>query len=347
MIFCDGIILSQHHKDARTLTGFRSIRYRETGDINRDGHAVAEDEVINQMASWAWIQGSHSTAIRVKSFENVVALAGNPGRWGKPDNLFGHDLAGTVEAANGILHGQGLPGFTVGEPYAPMNGACDVRFTGARVWSIHLTRNYATGSQANAEAVINWLDTQSVAKVKKARMGASTVVWGSLKYCQTEAYIKADEMLAHAKGEEAKQKVRESREYQWARENGIVRVEVKAAKDYLREKGLTYLGAWDMGTVHRIFEERTEVLRRVRVDAEEFDLSLVPGKYRITAAAWLAGQDVAHMFNARNTLWRHAKALRAFGIDICQPRNVSSLPVRIRTIDLVPCEPPQFYRTAA
>lgn len=347
MIFCDGIIISQHQKNARTLAGFRSIRFREAGDINRDGHAVEQEEVVNEMASWAWIQGSHSTAIRVKSFENVVALAGNPGRWGKPDNLFGLDLAGTLESANGILRGQGLPGFTVGEPFSPLNDECEVRYTGARVWSIHLTRNYATGSPENAQAVINWLDTQSVARVKKSRLGGSTVVWGSLKYCQTEAYIKADEMLAHAKGDEAKQKVRDSAEYQWAKDQGIVRIEVKAAKDYLREKGLTYLGAWDMGTVTRIFDERTEVLRRMRVDADEFDIMDVPSTYRMTAAAWLRGEDVAHRFNNRMSLYRHAKALRAFGIDICQPRNVATLPVRIRTIDLVPLEPPHFYRTAA
>lgn len=339
--------MSQHQKQARELAGFRNLRYRDKGDIKRDGSEAIEEEVIGGGASWAWIQGSHSTAIRVKSFEGVVALAGNPGRWGKADNLFGLDLDGTLQAANWILRGQQLPEFQPGEAYAPLNGECELKYTGARVWSIHLTRNYATGSQANAEAVINWLDGQSIARVKKSRLGASTVVWGSLKYCQTEAYIKADEMIAHAKGEEAKQAVRESKEYQYALENGIVRIEVKAAKDYLREKGLTYLGAWDMGTVTRIFEERTEVLNRVKLDVEEFSLLDVPLRYRMTAAAWLQGEDVAHLFNNRMTLYRHAKALRAFGLDITEKRNIEKFPVRIRTINLVPLSPPDFYRCAA
>ncbi len=347
MIFCDGIILSQHQSNCKTLAGFRSIRYRESGDIKRDGTASEAEEVIAENASWAWIQGSHSTAIRVKSFENVIALAGNPGRWGKPDNLFGLDLAGTIQAANEIMSGQGLPVFVDGEPFAPLNGDCDLRYTGARVWSIHLTRNYATGSQSNAEAVINWLDSQSVARVKKSRLGASTVVWGSLKYCQTEAYIKADEMLAHAKGDESKAAVKASAEYQFALAQGIVRIEVKAAKDYLREKKLTYLGAWTMGTVHKIFEERTEILNRVKIDAEEFNILDVPSKYRMTAAAWLKGDDVAHMFDSRVTLWRHAKVLRGFGIDISVPRNIKTFPVRVRTINLVPLDAPQFYRAAA
>jgi len=347
VIFIDGIIISQHQKDARQLAGYRSIRYREAGDIKRDGTQAHEDEAIGENASWAWIQGSHSTAIRVKSFDGLVALAGNPARWGKPDNLFGHDLNGTIEAANRILAASDLPPFSCGDAFAPQSDQCELRYTGARVWSVHLTQNFATGSQSNAEAVINWLDTQSVARVKKSRLGASTVVWGSLKYCQTEAYIKADEMLAHAKGDEAKAAIKASKEYQYALENGIVRIEVKAAKDYLREKGLTYLGAWDMGTIHRIFAERTEILNRVKTDAEEFDLMDVPRAYRMTAAAWLDGKDVAHLFDSRITLWRHAKALRAFGIDIAEPRNVKTFPVRIRTINLVPLAPPDFYRLAA
>lgn len=339
--------MSQHQKGARQLAGFRNIRYREAGDIKRDGSEAMEDEAIGENASWAWIQGSHSTAIRVKSYDGTVALAGNPARWGKQDNLFGLALDETIAAANQILLAQGLPPFSAGEAYAPQSDVCELRYTGARVWSVHLTRNYATGSQANAEAVINWLDTQSVARVKKSRLGSSTVVWGSLRYCQTEAYIKADEMLAHAKGEEAKAAVKASKEWQYAFENGIVRVEVKAAKDYLREKGLTYLGAWDMGTVHRIFEERTEILQRVKIDADEFDIMDVPLRYRMTASAWLAGQDVSHLFNNRMTLYRHAKALRAFGLDITEKRNIKSFPVRVRTINLVPLSPPEFYRCAA
>jgi len=349
VIFIDGIILSQHQKGARQLAGYRNISYREAGDIKRDGSEAIEDEAIGENASWAWIQGSHSTAIRVKSFDGMVALAGNPGRWGKADNLFGLDLAGTIAAANSILAHQSLPPFVAGEAYAPQTDACELRYTGARVWSVHLTRNYATGSQSNAEAVINWLDTQSIARVKKSRLGSSTVVWGSLKYCQTEAYIKADEMLAHAKGDEAKAIVRASKEYQYALENGVVRIEVKAAKDYLREKGLTYLGAWDMGTVTRIFDERTEVLNRVKADVEDLEFSLmdVPSAYRMTAAAWLKGEDVAHMFGNRMTLYRHAKALRAFGFDITEKRNIESFPVKVRTINLVPLSPPEFYRHAA
>lgn len=339
--------MSQYQKGAKTLAGYRNIRFRQAGDIQRDGMAALEETVIGENVSWAWIKGSHETAIRVKSHDGLVAIAGNPGRWGRPDNLFGLDLSATIVAANFILAAQSLPSFSAGNEYASQHDTCEVHYTGARVWSVHLTQNYATGSPENAKAVINWLDTQSVARVKKSRLGGSTVVWGSLKYCQTEAYIKADEMLAHAKGDEAKEAVRNSQTYKYALENGIVRVEVKAAKDYLKEKGLTYLGAWNMGTVHRIFAERTEVLHRVKADIEEFDIMHLPKSVRMTYAAWHRGEDVASLFANRMTLYRHAKALRAFGFDITEKRNIETFPVKVRTIDLVPLSPPEFYRDAA
>jgi len=207
-----------------------------------------------------------------------------------------------------------------------------------------LTQNYATGSPENAAAVIEWLNGQSVARVKKGRFGNSTVTWGSLSYCQTEAYIKADEMLAHAKGEAEKAAMALTPAYLWAKAAGIVRVEVKAAKDYLRHKGLTYLGAWDMGTVRRLFDEKTEVLHRLKLDVDEFELGNVPSAYRMTAAAWLRGEDVSGLFGSRMTLYRHAKALRGYGIDIHCRRNLESPAVRVRTITMEPVGVPDWYR---
>lgn len=344
MIFVDWLTISQFQKGARNLAGMRVLTYREPGDINREGVAVESTDVIKDAASWAWVKGSHGTSIRVISHNDTVALSGNPGRWGRPDNLFNLDLFDTVKAANVIVEGQDLPYFSVGEPVC---GGPDVdseiKWSGARLWGVHLTQNYATGSPDNARAVIEWLNTQSVARVKKGRFGNSTVTWGSLKYCQTEVYIKADEMMAHAKGDEAKAAVSVSAGYLWARDNGIVRVEVKAAKDFLRHKGLTYLGAWDMGTVTRLFDEKTEVLNRLRVDVEDFDLANIPGAYRMTCAAWLRGEDVAALFNSRMTLYRHAKALRGFGIDIQCRRNLETMPVRVRTISMQPVAAPEWY----
>lgn len=369
--FVDGIVLTQKHRTGtvRELAGVRSLAYRGAGDINRDGEEVEEQEVIGENFRHAWIQGSHSTAIRVKSEDGLVSMCGNPGRWSRPDNLFNCDLEGTVEAANHIVRLKGLPDFDFGEPIASARldkvllpggftyatGGADLKpeayvvsngdgtfRQGARVWSIHATRNYLTGSEANAQAVLNWLDSQSVARVKKKRFGKSTVTWGNLNYCQTEAYIKHEEMMDHCKGNLEREMMRQNPAYQWAKQNGVVRIEVKAAKDYLRDRDLTWLGAWDMSKVIQLFEERTEILHRVKCDIEEFDPSTLPSSVATTAAAWLKGVDVRTTLK-RSTFFSHAKRLREYGIDISEKRNVEQMPIRIRTIDLVAASAPDWY----
>jgi hypothetical protein len=368
--FIDGIVLTQKHYEGevKELAGVRSMAYREKGDIDRQGAEAEEQEIIGEQFRPAWIQGSHSTAIRMKSEGGLVTLAGNPGRWSRPDNLFNLDLDGTIEVANCLMQQQGLPSFSRGESIGTaclspvlcdgnlvMASGGDLSVAGyviprddgtfrpaARVWTIHVTRNYVTGSEANAMAVLNWLDTQSIARVKKRRFGKSTVVWGNLNYCQVEAYLKADELMDHCKGEIEREQMRQNPAYQWAKENGIVRIEVKAAKDYLRDRGLTYLGAWTMENVIQLFDERTEILHRVKCDVEEFDPALLPSRVATTAAAWLQGCDVTRTMNLR-TLQRHAKVLREYGIDISEKRNVTVMPVKIKTIEMQAASAPDWY----
>lgn len=364
--FIDGIVLSQRFRTGtvKTLAGLRSIAYRETGDINHAGVVVEDQEVLPERIRSAWIQGSHNTKIQMSSDGTLVQLKGNPGRFGRSDNVFNRDWDGTLVACNQLLQAQGLPAFDVGEPSAsteiwrgvdgtrasrpefvgwycwPDDGG--IGHEGTRVWSIHVTRNFVAGSDANALAVVGWLDSQSVARVKKQRFGRSTVVWGHLRYCQVEAYLKADEMLAHCKGEIERQQMLQNPVYKWCRENGVVRVEVKAAKDCLRDMGLTWAGDWTMNKVIELFEARTEILRRVKTDIEEFDPAMLPSRVALTAEAWLRGADVKRTMNLR-TFQRHAKVLREYGIDISEPRNVATLPVRVKTIELQPASAPDWY----
>ena len=364
--FIDGIVLSQrfHRDSVRQLAGMRTIAYRDVGDISFDGSTVEDTEVLPERFRSAWIQGSHSTKIQLSSDGTLVQLKGNPGRFGRSDNVFNLGWDETFAAANAIAQSQGLPAFQVGEPSANPelifhpDGQWATRpefagygvfpdddgpgFQGARVWSIHVTRNFLAGSEADALAVLNWLDGQSVSRVKKKRFGKSTVVWGSLKYCQVEAYLKADEMMDHCRGDIEREAMRQNPVYQWCRENGVVRVEVKAAKDCLRDLGLTWAGDWNMSKVIKLFDDRTEILHRVKADIEEFDPATLPSKVALTASAWLRGEDVKRFMNLR-TFQRHAKLLRDYGIDIAEPRNVASMPIRIKTIELQAASAPHWY----
>ena len=369
--FIDGIVLTQKYLDCdaiKELAGIRSLAYRGRGDIRFDGTECEDEEVIGEQGRKAWIHGSHGTKIQVGSLGGLVSLAGNPGRWGRQDNLFNHDLDGTISRSNAILALKGLPPFQCGEPVATARLGQVMTDTGlmmatggdmttdgylypkgdgtyrqgARVWTIHVTRNFVTGSEGNAVAVLNWLDGQSVARVKKKRFGRSTVVWGNLRYCQVEAYLKADELLSHCNGEIERQAMKQNPAYLWAKENGIVRIEVKAAKDYLRDRGLTYLGAWTMEKVIQLFDERTELLHRVKCDLEEFDPTMLPSRIATTAAAWMQGVDVTTTLS-RATFYRHAAALREYGIDIAEKRNVRTMPVRIKTIEIQAAAAPHWY----
>jgi hypothetical protein len=136
--------------------------------------------------------------------------------------------------------------------------------------------------------------------------------------------------------------MRQNPAYIWSKENGIVRIEVKAAKDYLRDRGLTHLGAWTMENVIKLFDDRTEILHRVKTDVEEFDPSLLPSKVACTASAWLRGEDVSRLMSV-STFYRHAKILREYGIDIAEKRNIVSMPIKIKTIELKEASIPSWY----
>lgn len=365
MVFVDGIVLTQKFRAEDripVLCGMRSMAYLEPGDVDRDGKKVVELTTIGERLYTAWIQGSHDSKLQMASDGTTLSLKGNPGRFGRRDNLFNLGLEETIQAANTVAFSQGFP------RQAFRRGDCDPwtasqlskmeglkhgdrpedPWSGSRVWSIHLTQNYRTGSPDNAKAVIEWLNTQSVARVKKSRLGLSTIVWGSIRYCQTEVYVKADEMLAHCKSPEEREQMRASEEYKFAFVNGIIRLEVKCAKDYLKHKKLTYLGNWNMGTVSELFKEKSEILDRCQLSFASDDelLESLPQHVRVHAAAWLQGVDVTKLMS-RATFYRHAKVLREYGIDIAEPRNVTVIRPKVKEITVEAIHAPEWYQLRA
>lgn len=371
-VFVDGITLTRKfpHDSIKTMTGLRHLPFLQEGDIDRNGDVVKEDIVFPERLYTAWIRGSHDSKMQIASDGTTLSMKGNPGRFGRADNLFNLDFDATIRACNKIAVSQGFPlnSFVGGDrdPYTRSQldkiwaartaaGEKDITdppelpWTGARLWSIHLTQNYATGSADNAQAFMDWANTQTMARVKKARLGPSTLIWGSLSYCQVELYDKAKEMLAHAKGADAKRDMVASQAYQHALANGIIRLEVKCAKDFLKHRKLTYLGNWDMGTVTQLFEEKSEIMRRgtaiVAVEDEDV-LALLPSRTRVHAAAWMAGIDVRKHMSER-TFFRHAAVLRPYGIDIAEKRNITVVRPKMREVYVQAVDAPSWYSLSA
>lgn len=56
----------------------------------------------------------------------------------------------------------------------------------------------------------------------------------------------------------------------------------------------------------------------------------------------MAGQDLRQLMS-RATFFRHAKILREYGIDIAEPRNVESFPVKVRIVEMKPLPMPDWY----
>lgn len=160
-------------------------------------------------------------------------------------------------------------------------------------------------------------------------------VWFSNTRHMLKAYRKGAEMRKHGDDSEAAA---------WAEDNGIVRVEVEVKRRELQSLGLRDLGAITDDKLVELFESQTEVFRRVDMSDEPDIIANVPSRSRAYAAAWLAGQDVRDLAS-RATVFRHARVLRPYGLDILEPRNIEQFPVRVRVVDLEPMTAPAWHWT--
>lgn len=319
-VFIDWISASQYHPNGKlpVLCGGLSVWY--------DEHGVARSERISGKS----VAGSFDTRVRVGCDGYRVSLSGNVGRFGREDNLFNHGWEGTVAACNRVLSSVGLPPFSVAS-----RGFGVEAVPCARLGRLDVTANLATGTDAQARAVIRWIASQSVARVKRGQAGDESVWWANSRY-MFKAYLKWVEMMKHG-GRSADEMA-----VSWAREVGVVRVEVEFKRRLLRELGLQDFETVTHERLEDAYAEQTSVLRRVDASDDPDVLAAVPARSRMFAAAWLAGQDVS-VLCSRATLFRHAKVLRAYGLDIMSPRNLAHFPVRVRTIELQPLAVPDWY----
>lgn len=292
------------------------------------------------------LEGSHKTSILLRSFAGQVELRGNVGRWCRADNVFNLDFVATMRRANEIVDCFGLPAFCDdGDYWEDKDGK--VCSNGAAVTRLDLTRNYATGSAGDAVRFMGWLDGQSLPYIRRGRkVGSTTVQWGSNKgRYKLIAYNKAQEMVDHAKNEAQRAAIKASRIYEYCKDNGIIRVELKLARQELEARGLRFLGDIQMEKLQNLFNEKVAFLHQ-SVVPDDLELADLPQHLRLTYRAYLSGVDVTQILHPR-TLARHAKALRPFGVDILSAPNVEHLKTKIRTINIQAVDAPEWYWKAA
>lgn len=323
-IFIDWLTISQLHAEREELL-----------PIHQGGIVVHYDALGNarhEIVRSATFTGSHETSIRIKSDGRHVSLSGNVGRYGRPDNLFNLGWRETVAKANRMVLAKGLPIFS-----APRTrtSALEPEGFGARVSRLDITCNFATGSESQARALIRWLANRSVSRMKKGRAGDESVWWVNTRH-MLKAYIKHIEMAKHGTPED-------DPVYQWCKQQGVVRVEIELKRRLLSDEGLKNIETITQEKLEKIFHQETEIFRRVDRSDEPDILDALPPKSRIYAAAWFAGDDLVTL-TSRATLFRHAKVLREYGIDIMEPRNVEKFPVKVQVVELKPLAPPDWYK---
>jgi len=170
--------------------------------------------------------------------------------------------------------------------------------------------------------------------MKKGRAGDESVWWSNTRH-MLKAYIKHIEMLKHGCTED-------DPAYQWCKEQGVVRVEIELKRRLLNDLDMVDIKNITDEKLIRVFHEQTEIFNAVDRSEEPDILDAIPTKSRVHAAAWMAGQDLRQLMS-RATFFRHAKILREYGIDIAEPRNVETFPVKVRIVEMKPLSMPDWY----
>lgn len=367
--FIDWINLSQRHEGVELPIVSDGVRvsgraFEELTDTaGRQWYVVTPNEEggVRYQVPSLQRRGSFDTSLRVRCDGARVDLSGNVGRWERPDNVWNYDLDETLGKAGEFAASLGLPAFSAGERRLKADVSQHDRdlglfdeWTGAVIRELHVTRNYFVGSELLAKEAMRYMGGLRAARIAKGVFGDETINFGrngGKLHKRIVVYRKAAEMLAHAKGDEAKARVRASREYQMARDLGLIRVECKWGSDYLRDNGLRFVGGASMGKVISLFEAETGFLLEASADRAARVVADLPTKVRAAALLWIRGDDLREVF-PRSTYFRHVKALREYGIDASEPRGVKgegSVDQLQRLLDGLPqfelreLPPPEWY----
>jgi hypothetical protein len=323
---------------------------------------IDDGELVSQAVRGAQIRGSYDTAVQVRCDGRRVEVSGNPSRWAREDNLYGHrDVSSCIELYNAILRDLGLPEFDSTHRDQAIERQLQASDTGmvaqgAVITRVDLCRNWSAGSSAHARLVIAALGSV----VRNGKPGTTsadgnTVDWGrGSRYSYLKYYIKAEEMRRHCK----KPSEYQSRLQDWCGAQGLVRQELSLKSMMLKRQGLESPVNWTEERMSEILDEYSphrDCGRQVESFAELYGALVEAGvsKHRARAAqgalyAYLAGRRITwqgpEATMSRATYYRLREDILLAGVDIAAPLNVATLPVRIRELTLAAAEPPQFYQ---
>ena len=366
--FIDWMDVRQLHsgRDLPVVGGGVLVKGEQAMECDEEGHrfiVVKAGEQYSHIVRPMQKRGSFETNVLVRCDGSNVRVSGNVGRWARADNVFNYGLEETVAKASAMAAEEGLPAFSAGHKCMKQTmSRHDIEnhinpwvWSGAHFQELHVTRNCMAGNEAISKEAMRYMTAKRGARLAKGVYGDETLVFGKQHgklHKRVVVYRKGAEMLAHAKGLEAKQAMKKSQEYQFACDVGLIRIECKWGRDFLRDNNLRYLGDSTMGKVISIFEAETAFLLDAEPERVVRLIDELPSKLRSAALHWIRGDDLRQLYS-RATYFRHVKALRDIGIDASEPRNVNGKPNTEEALqrmldslprfDLRPLSVPEWY----
>ena len=329
--FCDWLSIYQRH-------GSGLPKYHDGAVVRIDKHGETVCTTLKKFR----IEGSHESAIFIRSDGDTVWFEGNVSKFGRLDNVFGYTFRECLLRINNILFDKGLPPFTEGERFiSNFKGSPRSVWTGAMVTRVDVTENHATGSKENAYYFMRFLAGQQAQRLKTGTHGeGETVDWGrGSRRVYSKAYLKGPELRTQYRKHGIECQYSQAL-VEWCDAVGLVRFETTYKATKLHDMCCHYLGGFDMRQIENDFTERKEVLSRSSVEVEQ--LTELPKHLLSTYRMWQAGDDITEKLS-RASMYKHRRALLPYGIDIAVKSNVTQLKPRTRVITLGPVSPPSFY----
>ncbi|PTT55532.1 phage/plasmid replication domain-containing protein [Aeromonas sp. HMWF014] len=321
-------------------------------------------------------KGSFCDSVLIKVNGSSVRMSGNPSRWGRLDNLWGHrSVDACVAVYNSILrdiygHCDQIPQFTkCTKVFYAQGSACEhIGADGAILRELHVTENISVGA-GNERDYISGLSTLRYRhSIPRLHTDGNSVDWlsklGNAALIYPTVYNKAYELELHSLGKIARNFGDDSDEMRHiqslighCRSVGIVRFELKLKNRYLQRNNMQYWGLSDLSPLEPLMTEFTNIDQKLSVTSMDFetiaerlitlgivDTTRAANTTSMYALQWMHGQNFDF---SKTQIQTHRARLRKLGIDIATKCNISKFsPIFVtarREVKSNIATPPSWY----
>jgi hypothetical protein len=319
------------------LIDWLSIKENNVGfPILNDGRSIHLDKngaILFESAKRFRHEGSHSSAVIVRVTEEQREISFSPSRFNRLDNVFGVTFEEALDAVNDVWRQLEQPPMA-----APVwrSAALKQGYVGPVITRLDATLNVATGNPEEAERYLRALAATKLDR-RKTRRDRGTLYWGKSAVKRIiKAYNKAVELRDHASKRDDPKEIEPIAK--WCEKVGLVRLEVRYGRDWLREKGWRDLGA----VTHKAITAQLEKdLAPMLNDVAAEDIAKLTRMELGTLAIWLRGYDVREGIS-QATFYRHRRAIkRKTGYDIAT--DILCLEAKPQPFKLTYPGPPAWY----